>query len=61
VLELSRLDNKRGYLRERPGHRDMILLEGIGQPLRSGSSLLTHVPEQILAESLHAVAPAVAA
>jgi 3-dehydroquinate synthetase len=61
VLELSRLDNKRGYLRERPGHRDMILLEGIGQPLRSGSSLLTQVPEQILAESLHAVAPAVAA
>jgi 3-dehydroquinate synthase/2-deoxy-scyllo-inosose synthase len=61
VLELSRLDNKRGYLRQRPGHRDMILLEGIGQPLRSGSSLLTQIPEQILAESLHAVAPAVAA
>lgn len=61
VLELARLDNKRGYLRERPGHRDMVLLEGIGQPLRSGSSLLTQVPERVLADSIAAVAPAVAA
>jgi 3-dehydroquinate synthetase len=61
VLELSRLDNKRGYLRQRPGHRDMLLLEGIGQPLRSGGSLLTQVPERVLAKALDAVAPAVAA
>jgi 3-dehydroquinate synthetase len=61
VLELAQLDNKRGYLRQRPGHRDMVLLEGIGQPLRSGRSLLTQVPEQVLAESIAAVAPAVAA
>jgi 3-dehydroquinate synthetase len=61
VLELARLDNKRGYLRERPGHRDMVLLVGIGQPLRSGPSLLTQVPEHVLAESIAAVAPAVAA
>lgn len=45
VLELARLDNKRGYLRQRPGHRDMLLLEGIGHPLRYGGSLLTQVPE----------------
>jgi 3-dehydroquinate synthase/2-deoxy-scyllo-inosose synthase len=61
VLATARLDNKRGYLRQRPGHRDMILLDGIGQPLRSGDSLLTQVPERLLAESLDAMASAVAA
>jgi len=61
VLEVSQLDNKRGYLRRRPGHRDMVLLEGIGLPRRSGGSLLTQVPERLVAESLDALAPAVAA
>jgi 3-dehydroquinate synthase/2-deoxy-scyllo-inosose synthase len=61
VLGVSRLDNKRGYLRQRAGHRDMILLEGLGLPLRCGDSLLTQVPEQLLAESLDALTPAVAA
>lgn len=61
VLAAARLDNKRGYLRQRPDHRDMILIEGIGRPLRSGGSLLTQVPERLVAESLEAVAQAVAA
>lgn len=61
VLEVSRLDNKRGYLRRRLGHRDMVLLEGIGLPRRSGDSLLTQVPERLLADTLYAMAPAVAA
>lgn len=34
----------------------MILLERIGRPLRSGSSLLTQVPERLVAESIEAVA-----
>jgi 3-dehydroquinate synthetase len=61
VVDVSRLDNKRGYLRQREGHRDMVLLEGIGRPVRSAGCLLTQVPEQLLAESLQAMGPAVAA
>jgi 3-dehydroquinate synthetase len=56
VLEVCRLDNKRGYLRERPGYGDMLLLEGLGRPLRSWGSLLTQVPEGLLSESLAALA-----
>ncbi len=45
VLGLVRLDNKRGYLSKRGGSCDLILLEGLGRPHRTGSSLITQVPE----------------
>jgi 3-dehydroquinate synthetase len=46
VLELVRLDNKRGYVPRRLGACDFILLEGLGRPMVSDGSLITQVDEQ---------------
>jgi 3-dehydroquinate synthetase len=48
LMQAIRLDNKRGYLPHTPGHVDMILLAGLGQPHQSGGSIITQVPEDLV-------------
>lgn len=45
VLELIRLDNKRGYVPHRAGACDFILLDGLGRPRISDGSMITQVDE----------------
>ncbi|MFF1381833.1 2-deoxy-scyllo-inosose synthase [Streptomyces sp. NPDC058308] len=45
VLEVIRLDNKRGYVPGRAGTLDFILLEGLGRAHRSAGKLITQVDE----------------
>ncbi|MEU9410984.1 2-deoxy-scyllo-inosose synthase [Streptomyces sp. NPDC048281] len=46
ILELVRLDNKRGYVPRRTGACDFILLDGLGRPRISNGSLITQVDEE---------------
>jgi 3-dehydroquinate synthetase len=48
ILGLCRHDNKRGYVTSRPGELDLILLEGLGRPLRHGDSVITQVSETVV-------------
>jgi 3-dehydroquinate synthetase len=48
LRETIRKDNKRGYLPPRRGYVDMVLLDGLGRPHRSGGSIVTQVPEDIV-------------
>jgi 3-dehydroquinate synthase/2-deoxy-scyllo-inosose synthase len=48
LMQAIRLDNKRGYVEDRPGHVDMVLLAGLGQPCQSGGSMITQVPEDVV-------------
>jgi len=43
VFRTVSLDNKRGYLPPVPGKSDFVLLEGIGRPMQSATSLITQV------------------
>ena len=45
LLELMAHDNKRGYLTPVRGKYDMVLLERLGVPHRTGETVLTHVEE----------------
>jgi 3-dehydroquinate synthase/2-deoxy-scyllo-inosose synthase len=45
LLTIMRHDNKRGYLKKKPGTYDMVILERLGQPHRTGQLLLTQVDE----------------
>ena len=57
VLRVVALDNKRGYIPDRPGCHGMILLAGLGQAHRSGTSLITPVAEDVLLAGLDAIVP----
>jgi 3-dehydroquinate synthetase len=48
LMGTIRKDNKRGYLRPRRGYVDMVLLDGPGRPHRSGGSIITQVPEDVV-------------
>jgi 3-dehydroquinate synthase/2-deoxy-scyllo-inosose synthase len=48
LMETVRKDNKRGYLPPRRGYVDMVLLDGLGRPRRSGGSIITQVPEDVV-------------
>jgi 3-dehydroquinate synthetase len=48
LMEAIRKDNKRGYLPPRRGYVDMVLLDGLGRPHRSGGSIITQVPEDVV-------------
>jgi 3-dehydroquinate synthetase len=52
LMEAIRLDNKRGYLPHKPGHVDMVLLDGPGQPHKTGSSFITQVPEDLVMDAV---------
>ncbi|MET9232357.1 2-deoxy-scyllo-inosose synthase [Lentzea sp. NPDC003310] len=56
VLATVRLDNKRGYLRDTTGKRDLILLEALGRPLRTGSKLITQVDEDVIRLGINSIA-----
>lgn len=46
LLSLMRRDNKRGYLPPREDTIDLVLLEGLGRPKRTGQTLVTQVAER---------------
>jgi 3-dehydroquinate synthetase len=48
LMAAVRLDNKRGYIPHRPGHIDMVLLSGLGQPYQADGSIITQVPEDVV-------------
>ncbi|HUY46781.1 MAG TPA: 2-deoxy-scyllo-inosose synthase [Streptosporangiaceae bacterium] len=48
LMQVIRLDNKRGYRPQRNGHIDMILLADLGQPYQTGGSIITQVPEGLV-------------
>ncbi len=48
LLHVLRGDNKRGYLKPRPGHIDMVLLEAPGVLHYTGDRPITQVPEDVL-------------
>lgn len=52
VIERCRLDNKRGYLRTRAGHLDLVLLAGLGRPHRRAGSLITQVNEATVRDAV---------
>jgi 3-dehydroquinate synthase/2-deoxy-scyllo-inosose synthase len=52
LLAAMRWDGKRGYLRPKPGHIDMILLDALGRPHAEGGRVLTQVPEGVVLDAL---------
>jgi len=52
LLSVLRRDNKRGYLRPRPGHIDMVLLEAPGAPHYTDGRPITQVPEDVLLRAI---------
>lgn len=52
IIDVCRRDNKRGYVAGRYGELDLILLESLGRPLRSGGSLITQVDESLVHEGV---------
>jgi 3-dehydroquinate synthase len=52
LLSVLRRDNKRGYLRPRPGHIDMVLLEAPGVLHYTGGRPITQVPEDVLLRAI---------
>jgi 3-dehydroquinate synthetase len=49
-----RRDNKRGYLEQVAGMRDMVLLEDLGRALRTDGKPLTRVPEDVIRAAIDA-------
>jgi 3-dehydroquinate synthetase len=47
-------DNKRGYLPPTPGKIDLVLLKALGQPMRTGGTVLTQVSCQAVAAAIDA-------
>jgi 3-dehydroquinate synthetase len=54
LLDIMRNDNKRGYLPYVPGRMDIVLLTGLGQPNRTGKTVLTQVDEEEVRAALDA-------
>ena len=52
LLSIMRSDNKRGYLPPVPGRMDIVLLEQLGRPNRTGPTVLTQVDEADVRASL---------
>ena len=48
LMALVWRDNKRGYLEPRFGTHDMVLLEDLGRPVRTGEKPLTRVPTAVV-------------
>ena len=48
LMETIRQDNKRGHVPPRGGYVDMLLLDALGKPRRSGGSIITQVPEDVV-------------
>jgi 3-dehydroquinate synthetase len=48
IVAVIRCDNKRGYVPDRAGSADMVLLEALGRPHWVGDNIITQVDEQIL-------------
>ncbi|MFF5145035.1 2-deoxy-scyllo-inosose synthase [Streptomyces sp. NPDC013157] len=55
VLNIVRLDNKRGYVPGRNGTCDLILLEGLGRPHRPGGNQITQVDEDTVRIGIESV------
>jgi 3-dehydroquinate synthetase len=55
LLELMAHDNKRGYLPPVRGKYDMVLLERLGVPHRTGGTVLTHVEESTVHAAIEAL------
>jgi 2-deoxy-scyllo-inosose synthase len=52
LLSIVQKDNKRGYLPHVPGKVDMVLLEQLGRPNRTGKTVLTQVDEADVCSAL---------
>jgi 3-dehydroquinate synthetase len=55
ILNVIKHDNKRGYFPEQDRMRPLILLDGLGKPHRTGDSLLTFVPDEVILAGIEAV------
>ncbi|WP_055563545.1 2-deoxy-scyllo-inosose synthase [Streptomyces atriruber] len=55
VMDAVRLDNKRGYLPHTEGKCDMVLLDALGRPHRTGESLMTQVDEDVIRSAIQSV------
>ena len=56
IIHSVRLDNKRGYVRPRPGMCDFILLDGLGRPHRGeGGGLITQVDEDVVRAGIESI------
>jgi 3-dehydroquinate synthetase len=56
ILGGVRLDNKRGYVRRKPGMCDFILLDGLGKPHRDkGGGLITQVSEEVVCAGIESI------
>lgn len=60
VLRTISLDNKRGYVKGTAGTRDLILLEGLGQPHRPAGAQITQVPEAVVRLGIESITAEVA-
>jgi 3-dehydroquinate synthase/2-deoxy-scyllo-inosose synthase len=61
LMRRVRLDNKRGYLKQTPGRRDMVLLEAPGRPIWTDDKPLIQVPDAVIRAAIGARrAPSVA-
>jgi 3-dehydroquinate synthase/2-deoxy-scyllo-inosose synthase len=56
VLEVVRLDNKRGYVKPAADRLDMILLDGLGRPHRTNGTLITQVPREVVRLGIESIA-----
>jgi 3-dehydroquinate synthetase len=54
LMRRVRLDNKRGYLKQVPGRRDMVLLEAPGRPIWTDDKPLTQVPDAVIRSAISA-------
>lgn len=54
VLRLLAHDNKRGYLPATPDTYDMVLLQALGKPARTGNTVITQVPRAAVQAALDA-------
>jgi 3-dehydroquinate synthetase len=48
LMDVIRLDNKRGYVPPKPGCIDMVLLDGPGLPHHTGDSYITQVRQDVV-------------
>ena len=57
ILEKVASDNKRGHLANAPGHVPMVLLEHLGQPIRSSELPLIPVSLSLVEEAMEVIEP----
>lgn len=48
LMHKVQFDNKRGYVRGRPGHCDFILLDSLGRPHRDNEHMITQVDHEVV-------------